>query len=570
MANPIPYRGSEPYIFISYAHKDAQLVLPIVEQMQRDGYRVWYDEGIDPGTEWDEFIASHVVGCGFFIAFMSRNYLLSENCKDELNFARDLKKPQVLVYLERVKLPRGIELRVGRCAHFNADLNGNFLRKLYQADGIAPFCEAPAKKKLKPFWLIPVVLAAAFGIGAALAGHSANPPDPTDPPAETTTVPAETTLPMIAGTVICDEALGKATIQEVSCDDDGALHVRMYLENKTDQELTFFIHNWMINRFIVPDSDSFQTALSPNESREETMVWSRDTLRSYGIGGITQESDVKTLKGRLVVRTETEDYGTDFTYYPHGEEHAEIQAYRIHENDQVLMDTGAYQVVLRNSQYDSDGNWVLDYVAINNLVVPVSMSFTVTGINGYITHFINDNQLEPNSWFQNRIVISNWQYTDQDAIRQAKIQMYFWAEGTGTPTQETAILYPEDDTDFAAPVRQLQESDLILLDNEYVRVAAVEAVNDNNFHRFHIYVQNKVPNKQMYIAAADEANSIFLVNDYMEPFEQTVGSFGVYVPPGEEVPKFSFHLKVYNRTSDRTPVFSQQITFDPSQMEYTQ
>ena len=148
--------------------------------------------------------------------------------------------------------------------------------------------------------------------------------------------------------------------------------------------------------------------------------------------------------------------------------------------------------------------------------------------------------------------------------------MYFWAEGSGTPTQETAILYPEDDTDFAAPVRQLQESDLILLDNEYVRVAAVEAVNDNNFHRFHIYVQNKVPNKQMYIAAADEVNSIFLVNDYMEPFEQTVGSFGVYVPPGEEVPKFSFLLQVYNRTSDRTPVFSQQITFDPSQMEYTQ
>ncbi|MBP3436508.1 MAG: toll/interleukin-1 receptor domain-containing protein [Clostridia bacterium] len=45
------------YIFISYAHKDAKTVYPILEQMKKDGYRVWLDNNIKAGTKWDETIA---------------------------------------------------------------------------------------------------------------------------------------------------------------------------------------------------------------------------------------------------------------------------------------------------------------------------------------------------------------------------------------------------------------------------------------------------------------------------------------------------------------------------------
>ena len=40
------YKGERPYIFISYAHKDAGAVYPILDHMQKDGYRIWFDEGI--------------------------------------------------------------------------------------------------------------------------------------------------------------------------------------------------------------------------------------------------------------------------------------------------------------------------------------------------------------------------------------------------------------------------------------------------------------------------------------------------------------------------------------------
>lgn len=66
-----PYRGIEPYIFISYSHMDSKNVFDLINNLHLAGYRVWYDEGIDPGTEWDENIAVHVERCGYFIALIS-------------------------------------------------------------------------------------------------------------------------------------------------------------------------------------------------------------------------------------------------------------------------------------------------------------------------------------------------------------------------------------------------------------------------------------------------------------------------------------------------------------------
>ena len=45
---PIPYIGEKPYIFVSYAHKDSEVVMRAIALLQQSGFRVWYDEGIDP------------------------------------------------------------------------------------------------------------------------------------------------------------------------------------------------------------------------------------------------------------------------------------------------------------------------------------------------------------------------------------------------------------------------------------------------------------------------------------------------------------------------------------------
>lgn len=102
------------YVFISYSHRDSERILPFITRLINDGFHVWYDEGIDPGSEWDENIAAHLQGCSGIIAFLSENYLGSENCRDELNYARDLGKDRLLIYLENVELPAGMAMRLNR------------------------------------------------------------------------------------------------------------------------------------------------------------------------------------------------------------------------------------------------------------------------------------------------------------------------------------------------------------------------------------------------------------------------------------------------------------------------
>lgn len=145
-----PYDGEDPHIFVSYAHRCRAEVLPVIARMQKDGYRVWYDEGIDPGTEWDENIAVHVEKCTVFLAFLSREYLDSDNCRDELNYARDLKKSLLLIYLQEVKLPSGMALRLNRLQaihKYTYTDEEEFYEKLYSAPELA-VCRGQAQDDL--------------------------------------------------------------------------------------------------------------------------------------------------------------------------------------------------------------------------------------------------------------------------------------------------------------------------------------------------------------------------------------------------------------------------------------
>ncbi len=109
---PQVYQGIEPFIFISYAHRDSASVLPIVEALQRRGFRVWYDAGIEAGAEWPEYIARRLVDSSCVIAFISGRSMESQNCRREINFAISKGKELLVVYLEDVSLSYGMQLQL--------------------------------------------------------------------------------------------------------------------------------------------------------------------------------------------------------------------------------------------------------------------------------------------------------------------------------------------------------------------------------------------------------------------------------------------------------------------------
>lgn len=129
----------DKYIFISYAHKDSEQVQPVINTMQKNGFRIWYDEGIDPGSEFGKNIAKRINECSYFVAFISNAYLNSSYCNDEINFARDLEKKLFLVYIEDVELPLELKMRLSRIQNIYKHKYEDetvFYQKLFAADGI--------------------------------------------------------------------------------------------------------------------------------------------------------------------------------------------------------------------------------------------------------------------------------------------------------------------------------------------------------------------------------------------------------------------------------------------------
>jgi len=144
----IAYEGKEPYIFVSYAHRDNGIVLPIIRRLQREGFRVWYDEGIEAGSEWPDYIASHLK-CSFcVISMVSNNFADSLYCRQELTYAQKYRKEMLSVYLEDGILPDGLELQLAsnqgmyRNRFASAEL---FMEKLCSARILQP-CRIPANE----------------------------------------------------------------------------------------------------------------------------------------------------------------------------------------------------------------------------------------------------------------------------------------------------------------------------------------------------------------------------------------------------------------------------------------
>ncbi len=161
-----PYEGTQPYIFLSYAHADAPAVMEIGAHLQAAGCRVWYDGGIELGSEWPEYIAAHLAGAAVMLAFLSDAYIRSDNCRKEMHFAQTRKIRTVNIFLEETALTPGMEMQIGSLfALMKYTMREDvFYEKLFAAPQLAPLLAggaarepfqpsvSPIKKKTRWTW----------------------------------------------------------------------------------------------------------------------------------------------------------------------------------------------------------------------------------------------------------------------------------------------------------------------------------------------------------------------------------------------------------------------------------
>lgn len=148
-----PYEGDKPYIFISYAHADSPAVMEVVNRLHDRGYRIWYDEGIEVGSEWPECIASHLAGAHLVMAFISNSYIRSDNCRREMHYALTKRIKTINIFLEDTQMTPGMEMQIGSIFALMKQYMSeeSFYDKLYHAPLLnsEPFADVIAQAESK-------------------------------------------------------------------------------------------------------------------------------------------------------------------------------------------------------------------------------------------------------------------------------------------------------------------------------------------------------------------------------------------------------------------------------------
>ena len=115
MDTPFPaYQGDDPFIFICYAHDDADVVYPELAWLRDQGINIWYDEGISAGRNWRAEIGSAIRRAERVLFYVSERSLTSDHCGREINFALDERKDILPVYLANVSLTTDLQVGPGR------------------------------------------------------------------------------------------------------------------------------------------------------------------------------------------------------------------------------------------------------------------------------------------------------------------------------------------------------------------------------------------------------------------------------------------------------------------------
>ncbi len=107
------YDGDEPYVFVCYAHADAELVYQELTWLRDHGINIWYDEGITPGEEFPERLGNAVLGASLVLFYVSPRSVSSRHCRNEVFFALDRDVPVLSIFTEETELPAGLALSTG-------------------------------------------------------------------------------------------------------------------------------------------------------------------------------------------------------------------------------------------------------------------------------------------------------------------------------------------------------------------------------------------------------------------------------------------------------------------------
>lgn len=126
------YSGTEPYVFVCYAHKDSDSVYADLTEVHNNGVHLWYDEGISAGSSWRADIATAIKGATKFLFYISETSLASSHCLREVDYALSNDIEIIPVYLDNSGLPGELELVLNRVQALFREKDDEYMQHLLE------------------------------------------------------------------------------------------------------------------------------------------------------------------------------------------------------------------------------------------------------------------------------------------------------------------------------------------------------------------------------------------------------------------------------------------------------
>lgn len=117
-----PYEGDEAYLFVSYSHVDTKMVNEVVEALDREKYRMWYDDAMEIGDDFREELKERIKNCCGVLVFISDNSMASKYCGMEIITAFKYDKRIYPVYLsETAVIPNSLRFILDNLQHVKSE-----------------------------------------------------------------------------------------------------------------------------------------------------------------------------------------------------------------------------------------------------------------------------------------------------------------------------------------------------------------------------------------------------------------------------------------------------------------
>lgn len=124
------YTGDEPFLFVSYSHRDTENVYKILDMLHDKKYRIWYDESCETGNDFRDELRHKIEACEAILLFVSASSMTSPFCGMEIIVARENGKRIYPIYLDDAEVPPAFSILLANTHHGTLDNIPHLLRAL--------------------------------------------------------------------------------------------------------------------------------------------------------------------------------------------------------------------------------------------------------------------------------------------------------------------------------------------------------------------------------------------------------------------------------------------------------